>query len=322
VRQARRRRVDAAAVAAAAVVGHHLGVAHPGQALRLVDGVVQEAQAVHQAELGRVGAGVDAPVGQGADALLRQVAALGDHRHELAVEAVHHALQDSPLLVGHGPRRVADVLVRPRLDRLAAHAHQGAQAAGVVQAHDDADAARHRGRVGQHAVAAHRQVVAAAGADVHHAGHHRLAGAAAEAAQLLVHDLAGRHAAARRVQPQHHRLDLAVLRRRVEALMELGHGVVAAGAEEGARLRVQDQALDVDEGDLVEGQEVVGVADGRLLDGAVDVGRDQRHAVETAARREQQRHQQPARHERASCLGSGRRHNRTRPGGQAGPGAV
>src|SRR5262249_7143534 len=132
--------VDAAAVAVAAVVGHHGGVADPGPPPGLGDGVVQVADLVHQPELPGVQPGVDPAVGQHAHALLRQPAAGGHHAHELVEEAVDHPLQDGPLLVGHRPERVADVLDPARLDRAAGHADLGEQPGGVVQAHDHADA--------------------------------------------------------------------------------------------------------------------------------------------------------------------------------------
>src|SRR5262249_41690971 len=142
--------------------------------------------------------------------------------------------EDGPLPLGHRPGRVADVLVRAALDRFASDAEHAEQAAGVVQTHDYADTARHRRRVGVDAVAAHRPVEGAAGRHVHHAGDDRLAGLAAEAAQVLVHDVAGRHRAAGAVETQHHGLDVLVVRRGVEAFAEQRHGVVPAAAQQAA----------------------------------------------------------------------------------------
>src|SRR4029077_13755526 len=120
---------------------------------------------------------------------------------------------------------------------------------GVVQAHDDADAAGDRARVGIDPVATHGDVVGAAGGDIHHAGHDRLVRLAAEVDDLLIHDVAGRDRAARTVDAQHHRLDAGIAGGGVEPLAEQGHGIFAA-AQQAAGAGVHDHAVDVDDGDL------------------------------------------------------------------------
>src|SRR5439155_11691850 len=194
--------VDAATKAFAAVKGDQTSVVDAGHIHCRLNGIFQITDLVDQLEFLGIGAGVDPAVGELAHLVFGQSPPFGNDLDELAVETINHALENGPLFGCHGPGRVAQVFVGPGLDRIARQADFREQAAGVVQAHDDANAACGGGRVCINPVAPHRQVISAAGSHVHHASNDRFAGFFAEVDQILIHDVAGGHGAAGTVDAQ------------------------------------------------------------------------------------------------------------------------
>ena len=113
---------------------------------------------------------------------------------------------------------------------------------------DHAQAAGHRGGMGDDPVGLDGDEVGARGGQVHQAGDDRLVGLGLEPAQLLGHDVAGGDAAAGAVDPQHDRGDAGVARRGVELVAERRQGVVAHGVQ-AAVILVEQHAVDIDQGD-------------------------------------------------------------------------
>ena len=83
---------------------------------------------------------------------------------------------------------------------------------------------------------------------VHQAGDDRLVRLGLESAQLLGHDVAGGDAAARAVDPEQDRGDLGIAGRGIELVAEGRERIVADGIE-AAIILVQENAVDVDQGD-------------------------------------------------------------------------
>src|SRR5262249_48795406 len=102
--------VNAAAVAAAAVVGHDRSIVDLGQGEGRGNGVLEVSNFIDQSQFPGVGSAVNAAVGQDANSFLREAPTLGDDADELIVEAVDEILEDGALDVRHVAQRVAEVL--------------------------------------------------------------------------------------------------------------------------------------------------------------------------------------------------------------------
>ncbi len=243
-------RVGAAHVLERAVVLHEPGPRQHRQLLGGREGVGQVTRLVDEAHLGGPPPGDDAPVRDPLEIGRRERhPALHDDVSEARVELVHDPLQQRAVLLRHRLERRAHALVRARRDRLGAHADAAEPLRDVHRLDDDADRARDRRRLRDHAVGGAREVVAAGGRDLVHEDHDRLAAALLEPLQLAVHHLGGRDRSPRGVDPDDHRRHRRVRLGARQRLAEPGDGVLAV-VEQPGRAGVGHQAGHVDQRDL------------------------------------------------------------------------
>ena len=138
-----------------------------------------------------------------------------------------------------------------RLEGLVPHPDLGEQPLQVETGQDDADRARHRGRVRDDPVRGAGDVVATRGGEVAERRHHRHLPLLLEAHDLAIDVVARGDPAARAVHAQHDRLHPLVVR----GLLELGvdaldRALLLEEAEGVLRRQVGDDVRDVDEEDL------------------------------------------------------------------------
>ena len=122
---------------------------------------------------GLIGA-VDAAVGERVDALGVEARAARHHDPlEAIVHVVEHRLQVRALRGLHRPQPGASVLLVAGGERLIRDAELLHQAGDVDPDEDDADRAGHRGRLRDHLVGGHGDVVGAGGRHAQEVRHHR-----------------------------------------------------------------------------------------------------------------------------------------------------
>src|SRR5262245_1587804 len=203
--------------------------------LRLIfrenDGIVQRAEVVHQAALLRLPAGPDAPTGQRQQLLARQVhagrlAVLNRLGAELIVDVLQQVLHGIALGFAELERPGDGARVLAAGQHFRANPRPLFQPARHELAGDHADRSSQRPRLGKNRLAAHADVVAAAGRDIAHAGH----GWLLALAQLVPDQVARQRGAARAIDAQHNCLHGVVLLRLTNCI-DHGRGADRAAAE-------------------------------------------------------------------------------------------
>ena len=216
------------------------------------DDLVHVADRVDEAErLGLLGR-VDAPVREGAHALLGNLAVLHDEPDEAGVHLVDHRLEDGALLGGELAEGRARVLLVGGLDGEGGDPDLLHQPLRVEGEHDDPDRARDRGGEGDDGVAGEGGVVAAGGAHVHHDRHHRDLLARLEGHDLPIDEIGGGDGAARAVDADDESLDVVVALGLLQLLAHAGHDRHLGGrrGQREAGTLVGEDARDVHEKDL------------------------------------------------------------------------
>jgi len=212
--------------------------------------VVERAECVHEPDALRVRAAPHAALRDGVHLGSRKRPAGGDFFEKVLVGGINGALQKPALPrrerareapeVGYGAGRHlvegdAELVVEKRV--------------GVEENPEDADGAGQRRRIGHERVGSGGEPVAPGGGVVAHRDDHRLL--AGRQGGLAAHRLAGRGRAARRVDPQNHRVGTFVFARFAHRLGEsLGADLRGRVAEVEVvrRLAADDPAVGVDDG--------------------------------------------------------------------------
>nr|GEU28386.1 sensory transduction histidine kinase, putative [Tanacetum cinerariifolium] len=212
--------------------------------------VAVAAQRVDQAPVLGLGAGPYAALRHGVDFFGRGLAGPGRARGELRVDVIDAALHHLHEARVQRPQGIVGVAqprggLAGRVDAQLVHHFFGSGQNG-----EHADRAGDRVRFGDHFVGRHRNPVAARCRHIAHRDYHRLAGRAREF-QLAADQFRRKGAAARRIDAQHHRLDVLVLAR---GAYQLGRGVAADAARTGRA--VADLALGDDHANGVASQRI------------------------------------------------------------------
>ena len=166
---------------------------------------------------------------------------------------VSHLLEHPARHVIEGGRHGSHVDLGARFDGVGEQVELSHGILEVVMVENDTQATGQCGGVSHDPIGFDGHEIRARCRQVHQAGDHRLVGLGLESPQFLGHHVAGGHATAGAVDPEHDRRDLRIARRGVQLVAKGRQRIVANGIET-AVILVQEDSVDVDQGDSSTGR--------------------------------------------------------------------